>query len=105
PCAVGHLHATIPFLASITDLERRRLRRQKARLRHYWPKLDRRQAERDDRLRMRMDDGHDVRPRLVDLPMDVAFTIDTTPLRFDRLTVGHSQLEDVVLRDQGWRHG
>jgi hypothetical protein len=37
--------------------------------------------------------------------MDVAFTIDATPLRLQRLAVGYAQLEDVVLRDQGWWHG
>src|SRR3954469_22097905 len=53
---------------------------------------------------MRMYDGHDVWPRLVDLAVDVAFTIDATPLRFQRLTVGYAQREDVVLRDQRGRH-
>src|SRR6478672_3469193 len=88
----------------MADLERRRFRWQEARLRHDRPQPDRGQAERDDRLRMRMDDGHDVRPRLVDLAMDVALAIDAAPLRLQRLTVGYAQREDVVLRDQRGRH-
>jgi hypothetical protein len=103
--AGGHLHAALPFAAGIADFEVWGFRRQEAGLRDHRLHLDRGQAERNHHLGMRVNDRHDIRARLVDLAMNVTLAVDAPALGIDRLAVGHPELQQVIKRHQGRRHG
>ena len=102
---IRDLQAAAAFLAHVAEFEGRRLEWQEARLGDDRPQLERREAERDDSLRMGMDDGLHIRPRLVDLAMDVALAVDTAALGVNRLAVRDIHLKDVRLRHECGRHG
>ena len=53
---------------------------------------------------MGVNDSLHLRPRLVDLTMNIAFAIDAPSLRIDQLTIDHADFQNVRLGNERWRH-
>jgi hypothetical protein len=84
---------------AVANLEHRHFGKQEGAEVEHRPQRCAADAERNDPGRMRMDDGFDVRPRLVNLAMDKALEKACTPLRIDGIGI-EVVFHDVVCRDQ-----